>query len=121
MAGFVHIPWYATGFRGDQLEVALTDVSAVALRYGATGWHLYRSRDDRYRLLQILDFESKDDFDRWWSGHEMVNFRVITSGWWQVPVLYVWHDIVASGAIDEGNGNGRAAEPAPERAPDAVA
>ena len=119
MAGLVHIPWYATGFRGDQLERALADVSAVALRYGATGWQLHRSRDDRYRLLQILDFDSKTDFDRWWNGQEMVDFRAITSGWWQVPVLYVWHDLVGSGAI--GNGNGRAADQEPAPAPDAVA
>ncbi|MCW3030549.1 MAG: hypothetical protein JWM66_682, partial [Solirubrobacterales bacterium] len=27
MAGVVHVPWYATGFRGDQLEAALADIA----------------------------------------------------------------------------------------------
>ncbi len=113
MAGLVHIPWYATGLRGDQLERALLDVSATAPRYGATSWQLHRSRDDRHRLLQILAFDSKDDFDRWWSGQEMIDFRVITSSWWQVPVLYVWHDLVGSGGVDAGANSAPAGAPAP--------
>lgn len=111
MAGSVHIPWYSTGLRGDKLSRALLDVTPTALRYGATSWQLHRSRDDRHRLLQIVDFESKDDFERWWSGQEMVDFRVITSSWWQVPVLYVWHDLVGSGAIAANADAGEVAAP----------
>ena len=36
MAGVVHIPWYATGFRADGFEQALNGIAAAALRYGAT-------------------------------------------------------------------------------------
>jgi hypothetical protein len=32
MAGVVHIPWYATLFRGDQFEVALREIAPVSLR-----------------------------------------------------------------------------------------
>ena len=39
MAGVVHIPWYATGFRGDKLEAALAEIAPIALRYGATQLH----------------------------------------------------------------------------------
>jgi len=35
VAGVVHIPWYATGLRHDRLALALSDISAVSLRYGA--------------------------------------------------------------------------------------
>jgi hypothetical protein len=117
--GTVHIAWYATGFRGDQLERALLDVSAIAMRYGATEWQLHRSRDDRYKLLQMVDFDDKADFERWWNGTVMTHYRVVTSGWWQVPALYVWHDRVGSGALGD-NGNGTA-QPVPEPEPaDAV-
>ena len=118
--GFVHIPWYATALRGDRLEAVLLDTSAAALRYGATSWQVHRSRDDRYKLLQMVAFDSKEDFERWWAGREMVDMRVITSGWWQVPVLYVWHDLCGAGQIGDGNGNG-VPEPAPEPSADAVA
>ena len=99
MAGSVHIPWYATGFRGDQLQAELERVSPLAFRYGATGYTVYRSRDDRYKLLQILDFEEHLDWDRWWQGPEMVDFRTYCQGWFQVPITYVWNDRVCKGEI----------------------
>ena len=107
MAGVVHIPWYATGFRADTLEAALADVAPVALRYGASSYSLFRSRDDRYKFLQTAEFADKADWERYWSGPEMTEFRVLTSGWYQVPVLYVWNDLVVAGALNgAGNGSG---------------
>lgn len=112
----IHVPWYATGLRGDRLEAALADVTPTALRYGATSWSLHRSRDDRHKFLQIVAFEDKLDFDRWWDGNEMTEMRVITFGWWQVPLLYVPHDVIGEGRIyPGGNGDGRGVTPAPEQ------
>ena len=116
MAGAVHIPWYATGFRGDQLQEALEEISAVSLRYGASHYAVYRSMDDRYRLLQILHFENKADWQAFWDGPEFTRFRVVTSGWWQVPVLYVWQDIAAWGHGPNGTQEA-ALTPAPEPSP----
>jgi hypothetical protein len=99
MAGVVHIPWYATGFRGDQLEQALNEVAPAALRYGATEYAVYRGRDDRYKFLQLAHFESKLDWEGYWEGHEFVDFRVRASSWYQVPVLYAWHDLTVRGEI----------------------
>ena len=80
MAGAVHIPWYATGFRGDQLQAELERISPLSVRYGATGYAVYRGRDDRYKLLQILDFDDHADWERWWNGPEMVDFRDLLPG-----------------------------------------
>ncbi|MGI8556893.1 MAG: hypothetical protein ACR2ND_01060 [Solirubrobacteraceae bacterium] len=104
MAGVVHIPWYATGFRGDQLEQALTNISTIATRYGASGYIVYRARDDRYKLLQILNFERKADFDRYWNSPELVDFRISAQGWFQVPVVYNWQDVIAEGRAVVANG-----------------
>ena len=63
-----------------------------------------------------MEFDQKIDFERWWDGHEMRELRTITSGWWQVPLLYVPHDLVGHGAIEpavSGNGGSTAPEPAP--------
>ena len=46
MAVVFTVPWYATGFRGDQFEAALQEIAPVALRYGATDWTIYRYNDD---------------------------------------------------------------------------
>jgi hypothetical protein len=97
MSGVVHIPWYATGFRGDQLQEQLVRVSALAARYGATGWAVHRGRDDRYKFLQMVEFDEHADFDRFWQGPEMIDFRTYCQGWFQVPVLYSWNDVVTTG------------------------
>jgi hypothetical protein len=102
MAGVVHVPWYATGFRADRLEAALADVAAVSLRYGARGYAVYRFRDDRYKFLQTVEFESKADWEDYWMGPEFTDFRILCSGWYQVPVLYGWTDLVASGSLEPG-------------------
>ena len=116
-AGTVHIPWYATVFRGDKFAEALEEIAPVALRYGATEQRVYRSQDDTYKFLQIATFERKVDFERYWYGEEFGDFRARHSSWYQVPVVYVWHDLVSQNAIvgpalepaADGGGNGAAA------------
>jgi hypothetical protein len=101
-SGTVLIPWYATGFRADGFEQELGEAAAVALRYGATSYSVYRSREDRYRMQQLVSFENALDWERYWEGPEMIDFRARHSGWYQVPVLYGWWDLSASGAITSG-------------------
>ena len=100
MAGVVHIPWYATGLRHDKLADALTGIASVALRYGATSYSVYRYNDDRYKFLQMAEFEHKRDFERYWNGPEFVDFRVLASSWYQVPVVYGWSDLIVEGTLE---------------------
>jgi hypothetical protein len=99
-AGVVHIPWYATLFRGDAFEAALEEIAPVALRYGATDYRVYRSRDDMYKFLQLSTFEEKTGFEAFWYGPEFVAFRARYSSYYQVPVLYVWNDLVIQGGLE---------------------
>ena len=108
MAGTVIVPWYATGFRADGFEEALNEIAAVALRYGASSYAVYRSRDDRYRFQQLAHFDEHIDWERFWDGPEMIDFRMRHSSWYQIPVLYGWWDRTAAGSID---GERTAAEP----------
>ena len=112
MAGVVTIPWYATGFRGDRLAEALADISAVALRYGARSHAVYRFNDDRYKFLQTAEFEAKDEFEAYWFGPEFVDFRVIAGGWYQVPVVYGWAELVTSGTLAPEMAHSVSGEPA---------
>jgi hypothetical protein len=99
-AGVVHIPWYATLFRSDAFEAALRDIAAVALRYGATDYRVYRSRDDQYKFLQMASFEDKRGWEAYWYGPEFNQFRAECSSWYQVPVMYAWNDLVVEGGMD---------------------
>jgi hypothetical protein len=107
MAGSVHIPWYATGFRGDAFEEALREIAPVALRYGATAYSVFRYRDDRYKFIQTATFDDKLAWERYWGGAEMTRFRTVHQGRYQVPVVYQWADIIIEGALPA---NGKAPE-----------
>jgi hypothetical protein len=109
VAGTVVVPWYATGFRADGFEPALNEVAATALRYGASSYAVYRARDDRYKFQQLAAFEHKLDWERYWEGREMVEFRILHSGWFQVPITYGWWDLTAGGQVVKPppSGNGR--------------
>jgi len=115
MAATVVVPWYATGFRADAFAQALDEIAAVAMRYGATSYAVYRSKDDLYRFQQFAAFEDHLEWDRYWLGREMTDFRVRHSGWHQVPVVYGWWDRTVGGSLltapprsGDGRGNGAA-------------
>jgi hypothetical protein len=117
-AGVMHIPWYATVFRGDKVAAALVEIAPVALRYGATDYAVYRSRDDMYKFVQSSTFERKIDFERYWYGPDFSAWRERYSGYYQVPVIYGWQDLLAAGSYDPDESWG---EPVPEPAADTSA
>ena len=101
--GVATIPWYATVFRGDKFQAALEIIAPLSLRYGATDYSVYRSRDDRYKFLHAVDFNSKPDWERYWHSPEFIDWRAEYTSWYQVPVLYVWNDVVAHGHSEVAN------------------
>lgn len=102
MSGSVHISFYATVFRGDKLHEALQEIAAKSLHYGATGWGVWRYRDDMYKMLVSWDFESKDDWDSYWNSQDFLDFRILNQSYYQVPLLYYWTDKISeSSAIPQ--------------------
>lgn len=99
MAGLVHIQWYATVLRQEELAAEIGLAAPVALRYGATKYSVQRSRDDRYKIIQMAWFEERNDWYRYWESPEMVEFRRRNSGHYQIPVTYVWYDELAAGEL----------------------
>src|SRR5438270_7401169 len=99
MAGVIHIPWYATVLRQDAFAEAVAAVAPVSLRYGATQYQVHRSQEDRYKIVQMMWFETKNDWYRYWEGPEMIAFRGRNMGRYQIPIIYIWHDELASGAL----------------------
>ncbi|HET6447748.1 MAG TPA: hypothetical protein VFG31_01465 [Conexibacter sp.] len=112
MAGVVHIPWYATLFRGDKLAAAVSEAAAASIRYGATQYKVHRSRDDAYRLLLMVWFESRLDWERYWEGPEMVALRTNHMGHYQVPLLYSWNEELVSDVIEPAANGAPADTPA---------
>ena len=116
MAGVVHINWYATVLRQDVFTAEVVRAAPLALRYGATQYSVHRNNDDRYSLTQMAWFESHQDWYRYWNGPEMIEFRRRNSGHYQIPISYVWHDELITGAL--GPEVPLAPEPEPEPQPE---
>jgi hypothetical protein len=121
VAGVVWIPWYATLFRKDSFAEEVAAIAPLALRYGATQYSVHRSQDDHYNITQMAWFESKSDWYRYWDGPEMIEFRRRNSGHFQIPVVYVWHDELAAGALGPEVPMAPEPEPEPEPTPHAAA
>jgi hypothetical protein len=97
--GVVHIDWYATVARQEEFATEVAYVAPLALRYGATQYAVHRSRDDRYKIMQMAWFESKQDWYRFWESVEVIEFRRRNLGHYQIPINYVWYDELAQGAL----------------------
>ena len=94
------MPWYATLFRGDRFEEALKEIAPVAMRYGATSYHVYRSQEDLYQFWQWTAVPTKLAWERYWYGPEFQVWRAEHSSWYQVPLVYTVAHEIASGAIE---------------------
>jgi hypothetical protein len=99
MAGLVHIQWYATVGRKDDLAEEISWVAALALRYGAWKYSVQRSQDDRYKITQMAWFEEKNDWYRYWEGPDMTAFRRRNSSRYQIPITYTWYEELATGEL----------------------
>ena len=108
--GVIHIPWYATVFRGDRFEQALQLIAPLAIRYGASDYEVRRSREDRYQFLQTATFREQADFYAYWEGPEFIDWRTRYSSWFQVPVVYDWNDRIIHGEMPGMAGDARSGE-----------
>ncbi|MDQ3678284.1 MAG: hypothetical protein M3401_16050 [Actinomycetota bacterium] len=111
MAGVVHLPFYATGFHGDALEAALARLAPISMRYGARRYEVFRGREDRYKFLMSIAFDAHHDWDTFWFGEEFTHLRAACNGWYQVPLLYTWQDLVTYGELREPVAAGDELEP----------
>ncbi len=96
----VTILWHATPWRGDKFEDAWRPAAAAALDYGASWWAFFRSKDDPLDFTQIAIFPDKKAWDRYWYSEEISEARAEASGLFVVPVLPIWHRVVATGEIE---------------------
>ena len=94
-AGVAQIPWYATLFRGDTFAEALAEIAPIAMRYGATDYRVYRNRDDMYKFTaDARRSRASRTSRRTGTGRSSSHWRTIYSGWYQIPILYTWNDLI---------------------------
>jgi hypothetical protein len=101
----VRIPWHVNPFRGDKFAEGWASAAEAALDFGAISWAFYRNLDGRLDFIQEAIFPSKAHFERYWYSETIATKRVALQGYFNVPVLPEFYEIV---------GEGRALSLAPE-------
>lgn len=92
-----HLPYYATGLRADQLAEAFVELTPELLRLGALDVRVYRSKEDSYKFLQVIQVEDKDAWAKIWNGAAFVRFRTVCGPWYQKPLAYAPMQVITHG------------------------
>jgi hypothetical protein len=95
----VMIKWVANPFRGDRFAEGWLPAAEAALDYGAVAWSFYRANDGRLDFLQTATFRTKADWDLYWYSEEISEKRVEMAGYYQVPLLPSFHEILGEGVV----------------------
>jgi hypothetical protein len=103
----VQIKWAANPFRGDKFAAAWLPAAEAVLDYGATSWSFTRSQEGGLDFVQRATFPSAEHFERYWYSARIAEARIEIQGWYQVPLLPTYWQII---------GEGQALELSPARA-----
>ena len=95
----VMINWVANPFRGDRFAEGWLPAAEAALDFGAVAWSFYRANDGRLDFLQTATFRTKADWERYWSSEQISEKRVQMAGYYQVPLLPSFHEILGEGVV----------------------
>lgn len=85
------IDWHVHPFRADRWFAAWMPALERAEAYGATSTSLTRSEDDPLHFRQTTVWESREDFDRFWSSDEASRARAEALNYYNKPLLPGWH------------------------------
>ena len=96
MAEVCTLDWHVTPFRADRFLDLWEAAAAKAPAYGAKSWSLIRSTDDPLAFRQTMVWEKRSDFERYWYSDEIAQARATIIDLYDIPLLPVWHILVAS-------------------------
>lgn len=96
MAEVCTLEWHVAPFRADRWLAIWEPAAARMPAFGARSWSLIRSEEDPLSFLQTSVWESRADFERYWFSEEIEAARAATIDWYNLPMLPVWHTLIAA-------------------------
>jgi hypothetical protein len=93
----VHIPWHVNPFRGDKFAEGWAAAAELAVDFGATSWAFSLAIDGRLDFIQDAVFPSKAHFERYWYSESLAEKRIELQGYFNVPVLPEFYEILGEG------------------------
>ena len=85
------IEWHIHPFRVDRWYEAWKPALERAGSFGATSVTLTRSEEDPLHFRQTTVWESRDDFEAYWSSDEVAAARQAALNWYNKPLLPGWY------------------------------
>jgi hypothetical protein len=93
----VQIIWHVNPWRGEKFAAGWRPAAEAVLDFGATSWGLYRAHDGRLDFIQQALFPTKAAFERYWYSDTVDAARGELAGYYQVPLVPTFHEIVGQG------------------------
>ena len=93
----VQIRLVANPFRGDVFAEGWRPAAELVVDFGATEWSFIRAHEGRLDFVQTANFPSKAHFERYWYSERMAEIRTALSGYYQVPILPTFWEVVGAG------------------------
>ncbi|MEO7197726.1 MAG: antibiotic biosynthesis monooxygenase [Solirubrobacterales bacterium] len=85
------IDWHVNPFRADRWYKVWRPALERSAAFGATSFTLTRSEDDHLHFIQTTVWDSRADFDRYWSSDEVSRAREDAIDYYNKPLLPAWH------------------------------
>ena len=96
----VEIAWHVNPLRGDRFREGWLPLAEAVVDYGATWWSFLRDHEGGLDFIQLAAFPSKAHFERYWYSERAAEARIELSGYYQVPLLPKYHEVVGSGDVE---------------------
>ena len=90
------IDWHINPFRADRWYKVWMPALRRAPSFGAKSYSLTRAEDDHLHFVQTTIWESRADFERFWSSDEVSRARQDALQWYNKPLLPAWHVLLAN-------------------------
>lgn len=90
------IDWHVAPFRRDEFVAGWLTACERSRSFGARSWSLTRSEDDPLHLRQTTVWESRDDFQRYWTSEEVAAIRADLLPYFNKPVSPTWHALLGA-------------------------
>ncbi len=90
------VNWHINPWRADRWYAIWMPALERAPSFGATSFTLTRSEEDHLLFVQTTTWESRGDFDRFWSSDEVGEAREAAMSMYNKPVYPVWHVLIAA-------------------------
>ena len=90
------IDWHIHPHRADRWYAAWLPAVERAGSFGATSWSLTRSEDDPLHFRQTTVWDSREDFERYWSSDAVAAAREAALNYYNKPLLPNWHQLIGT-------------------------